>query len=139
MLLPIMCEELFKTSVIHVDSYDNSVLNGRIVNPSLGTQIPFHSTMDFIKQTETLLETLQFPQAFAKGREFVPRPEPALKEGNPIASAAPKGQLATFSLRVMFRQNATWQGSLTWTDTKQEHRFRSALELLRLIDSALVS
>ena len=134
-----MCDEFCKTSVIQVDSYDNSVLNGRIFNPSLGTQIPFHSTMDFIKQTEALLETLQFPQASTKGREFTPGPEPELKTGAKVTSAALKGQLATFSLRVMFRQNATWQGSLTWADNKQEQRFRSALELLRLIDSALVS
>ena len=134
-----MCDEFCKTSVIQVDSYDNSVLNGRIFNPSLGTQIPFHSTMDFIKQTEALLETLQFPQASTKGREFTPVPEPELKTGAKVTSAALKGQLATFSLRVMFRQNATWQGSLTWADNKQEQRFRSALELLRLIDSALVS
>ena len=35
------------------------------------------------------------------------------------------------------RQNATWQGSVTWVEKKEKQQFRSALELLKLIESAL--
>ena len=34
-------------------------------------------------------------------------------------------------------QNATWQGTVTWTDGKRTEPFHSALELIKLIDSAL--
>ena len=43
----------------------------------------------------------------------------------------------TFIVKVMNQQNATWQGSVTWVDEQREQYFRSALELLRLIDGAL--
>ena len=35
------------------------------------------------------------------------------------------------------RQNATWQGSISWTEKGVTKHFRSALELLKLIDSAI--
>lgn len=44
---------------------------------------------------------------------------------------------ATFIVRIHFRQNSTWQGSVTWADNKRTQNFRSALELVRLMDSAL--
>ena len=43
----------------------------------------------------------------------------------------------TFIIKVLDQQNATWQGSVTWVDEQREQYFRSALELLKLIDGAL--
>lgn len=43
----------------------------------------------------------------------------------------------TFVIKVLNTQNATWQGTVTWTDGKRTESFRSALELIKLIDSAL--
>ena len=43
----------------------------------------------------------------------------------------------TFIVKVLDQQNATWQGSVTWVDEHREQYFRSALELLKLIDGAL--
>ena len=40
----------------------------------------------------------------------------------------------TFILNIYDRQNATWQGSVTWVDKKEKQQFRSALELLKLIE-----
>lgn len=48
-----------------------------------------------------------------------------------------RGDEATFVVHIKYRQNATWQGRVTWADKKQSMNFRSALELLKLIDSAL--
>ena len=44
----------------------------------------------------------------------------------------------TFVIKVMNTQNATWQGTVTWTDGKRTEPFRSALELIKLIDSTLL-
>jgi len=41
--------------------------------------------------------------------------------------------------RILFRQNASWQGSVVWVEGRQEERFRSALELVLLMDSALTA
>ena len=47
------------------------------------------------------------------------------------------GHKASFIVRVTIRQNATWQGSISWTERGVTKHFRSALELIKLIDSAL--
>ncbi|MDR2355355.1 MAG: hypothetical protein LBE16_04075 [Clostridiales Family XIII bacterium] len=41
----------------------------------------------------------------------------------------------TFVVRILNRQNATWQGLVTHVDQKEEQPFRSLLELIKLIDS----
>lgn len=47
------------------------------------------------------------------------------------------GRKASFILRITSRQYATWQGSISWTEKGVTKHFRSALELLKLIDSAI--
>lgn len=44
---------------------------------------------------------------------------------------------ATFLLNIQDTQHATWQGTVTWVEKQQKQQFRSALELLKLIESAL--
>lgn len=50
-----------------------------------------------------------------------------------------KNKMNTFLVKIIDRQNATWQGSVTWIDEQREQKFRSALELLKLIDGAIDS
>ena len=46
-----------------------------------------------------------------------------------------KGRLATLKTRVMFRQNAEWQGNARWLEEDLAEDFSSVLELMMLIDS----
>jgi len=48
-----------------------------------------------------------------------------------------RGEQETFDVKILFRQNASWQGSVVWLEQKQEQSFRSVLELILLFDSAL--
>lgn len=43
----------------------------------------------------------------------------------------------TFIIDIKCVQNNTWQGTILWTQTQQKIPFRSALELIRLLDSAI--
>lgn len=43
----------------------------------------------------------------------------------------------TFIVKIMNTQNSTWQGSVTWVEEQRTQNFRSALELLKLIDGAM--
>ncbi|MBE5893900.1 MAG: hypothetical protein E7286_11105 [Lachnospiraceae bacterium] len=45
------------------------------------------------------------------------------------------GDKGTFLVRIQYRQNASWQGHVTWVEENKTVPFRSALELLKLIDS----
>lgn len=53
--------------------------------------------------------------------------------------AGKKTPRETFVIQILNTQNATWQGTVTWTDGRRTESFRSALELLRLMDSALLA
>jgi len=44
----------------------------------------------------------------------------------------------TFEVSVKFMQNSTWQGQIHWVEKNRKQSFRSALEMLKLMDEALV-
>lgn len=50
-----------------------------------------------------------------------------------------EGSKSTFVVQVQFCRNASWQGTVAWTEKKKEQSFRSALELIKLIDEALAA
>ena len=52
--------------------------------------------------------------------------------------AAKKTGHEHFMVQILDTQNATWQGVVTWTETGRKEPFRSALELIKLIDSTLL-
>lgn len=46
-------------------------------------------------------------------------------------------QGGTFVVRVEERERDSWQGEVTWTETNLKQYFRSALELLHLMEGAM--
>lgn len=42
-----------------------------------------------------------------------------------------------FIVKIMNTENFTWQGSVTWADKKKMQNFRSALELMKMLDAAI--
>lgn len=53
-----------------------------------------------------------------------------------VKSGADKPQ-GTFIIKILNKQHSTWQGSVTWVEEQKTQNFRSALELLKMIDGAL--
>ena len=43
----------------------------------------------------------------------------------------------TFVVHVTGREDATWQGQVTWLDERETRSFRSMLELIKLMDAAM--
>ena len=125
----------YRTTVVCVDAYDEGVLKGRLYNPSSPDGECFHSLMDFLLKMEALLDRMNFPQPFAEVRAFSSKTVPTT--ASPPQEEMHEGKRATFALRVLFRQNASWQGSVSWLEGGQEESFRSVLELLILMNSAL--
>jgi len=56
------------------------------------------------------------------------------KIDNPRDIGSTKG---TFEISVKFMQNSTWQGQIHWIEKNQKQNFRSALEMIKLMDEAL--
>lgn len=117
-----------------IDSYENGVLQGWF---SCAGQPPqsFSSLSQFLLKMEALLNRLQHPQAYTVLRTFSPPPLPEIDDC-PQDTPLPRSRI-TFELRILFRQHTSWQGILTWQEKKLERSFRSVLELILLLDSAL--
>ncbi len=43
----------------------------------------------------------------------------------------------SFVIEVQSRENHGWQGAIIWVEGQKKEYFRSALEMLKLIDSAV--
>lgn len=128
----------FRTTLVCIDSYDEGVPMGRFYNPSCPKGLSFHSLSQLLSRMEDLLDEMRFPQSFTVVRAF--SPASGLSVMKPDAeSRSQKGRLATFSVRVLFRQNASWQGTVAWLEDGREENFRSVLELILLMDSAMRS
>lgn len=125
----------YRTTVVCVDSYEQSVLTGRLYNPYLSEGRSFSSVMEFLRMMEDLLNGMNFPQPFTSIRSFQKSQEH--EQSGPPEHQPQEGKVGTFSVRVIFRQNSSWQGSVSWLEKGAEDSFRSALELLLLMDSAL--
>ena len=123
-----------RTIHVCVDDYQDGVPQGRVYNQSQEKGKVFRCLSQFLREMEKTLDCMQFPKAYTTTRTFAPIPSSGVP--SPEAEHA-AGSLATFVVRVLFRQNASWQGSVTWLEGKQEQSFRSALELIFLISSAL--
>ena len=52
---------------------------------------------------------------------------------------ADNGKEATFVVRVNTCENGSWQGQVTWADRDEKLNFRSAIELVSIMDGALNS
>ena len=123
------------TTLVCVDSRQNGDFSGRLYNPYLDSGQTFKGLMDFLLKMEDLLDRMRLPQSFTAKRSF----GPPLEQELPLKPELERrhGDEATFAVRVLFRQNASWQGTVTWQETGREEAFRSVLELLLLMSSAI--
>ncbi len=129
--------EAKRTMMFCIDSYEDQIPKGYIYGGIYETPQRFDCLLQMLLVIEQGLENANYPQAFMKMREFSPTKKIAtLKEDD---SDLKVGKLATFKVRILFRQNASWQGSISWLEGKSEEVFRSALELILLLNSALDS
>lgn len=125
-----------RTSSIQVISYENQNMKGFLNNPYFSGERYFENLVQMIFLIEEMLDDLNCPQRDMVSRSFGPQD---LIRKTPAYAPAPAERrvLANFQLRILFRQNASWQGSLSWKERMMESSFRSLLELIMLLDSAL--
>ena len=128
-------ENEYRTTMVCIDGYVDSVPTGRFYNLHCEEGIQFHGVVDLIKKMDNMLNQMRFPQSFSLVRTFSDTQPTTGKQS--FSEMKPRyGEVATFAVRVLFRQNASWQGSIQWVEGNREESFRSVLELLFLMDSA---
>ena len=128
--------EAYRKIRLYVDSYDQGVIKGKYIPPGQEESRPFSSLVRFLVETESMLDEARFPQAFTAKRTFCSL-DAAAPEGGGAGGSVCTGKRATFDIRLLFRQHTSWQGTITWVEGRGEQSFRSVLELILLIDSAL--
>lgn len=128
--------DVSRKNLVCVDSYDGGVLKGRLLSAWQDIEC-FSSLSQFLIKMEQLLDEMQQPQSYTTPRTFsdLLQPQTCSEDG----SRSRRGDRATFELQILFRQHSSWQGVLHWRERGLEHSFRSVLELVMLIDSALRS
>ena len=126
-----------RTYVVCVDSYEDKVLRGRIYNVLHESAVAFTSTVDMLLKLEALLDEAKLLQSYSTKRVFTQNR--SIGSLSPRTESIEEGEKATFTLKLLFRQNASWQGSVLWCEGNAEEPFRSVLELLLLMDNALSS
>ena len=91
--------------------------------------------MQFLALMDAIMDLDNQPQRSVEPRVFS---APASNVLDAARWERQKAQpIATFRISVLFRQNASWQGTVLWVDRDMESQFRSALELIGLMDNAL--
>lgn len=124
--------DAYRSITISIDNYQNEVMCGSLHHPHFEVPRYFSSTMQLLKLLENLFAETNYPQAYTTLRSFTRH-----SYSEPVPPAEHSGTVATFHVRVLFRQNASWQGEVLWEEKGLSESFRSVLELLLLIDSAL--
>ena len=127
--------EFDRTIMIYIDSYEDRIPVGRFHIVSHQDAQPFAGACQLLLGINDALDQNEFPKSFFELRKFhTPDELPDFSTG---LSNQCVSKLATFRIRILFRQNASWQGSVYWIEGNQEEYFRSVLELMVLMDDAL--
>jgi hypothetical protein len=132
--------ESLKTILVCVDSYDNLCINGCIYHSSFDDGEKFENLMQLLLVIERILESTGYPKPTTEKRRF--HSFKSLIEDSEMIDKKfdfqhLKGKMATFKIKIMFRQYASWQGSVSWMEGNNTEPFRSALELIMLMNSAM--
>ena len=127
-----------KKSVIKVHEYREMNISGVIVNPFYESELYFGSTTQLLKLLDQLQDDIRYPEKSMNPRSFAKDGSHSLAVGVQESDAQKKLKtLASFEISILFRQNASWQGSVVWMEKVASAEFRSVLELIFLIDSVL--
>ncbi|NLB29776.1 MAG: hypothetical protein GX823_06090 [Clostridiales bacterium] len=115
--------------------------SGRIVGQRLQAPIAFFDLPEMLLKIDAVMDLQDYPRAFQRKRKFENVSEKAVSVPYAVTAEdmmdsevvdGSSGELATITLQVMTRQNATWQGSVT--DGSERLMFDSVLQLLGFID-----
>lgn len=127
--------EINKTLVC-VDSYEKGVPVGRFYSSYPEAEV-FESMSQFLLKMEESMDDRQMAQSYTAPRTFSSVVGDLDRESPQVSVR--KGRKATFEIVVLFRQHTSWQGMIRWQEQQIEQSFRSVLELIRLMDSAMRS
>lgn len=128
--------------MIIIGDYQERIIAGDLEVIHSNETIGFQGLASLLAIMQEKLEHFGFPQASMALRSWDLKGSDERSvitdQYSPIPpSPAANPALASFMLRVQFRQNASWQGSIAWLEAGSTAAFRSVLELAGLIEQAV--
>lgn len=129
--------------VLAVDDKDIRGIQGRVYHAYSEEAIPIACFEEVIRIAENLFNDLGYPQMTTSDRDFwgnsysYRKKEEMVKVMDDKTLLEQQGDLGTFIIRVQHRQHSSWQGKVTWIEENETVNFRSALELMKMIDHVL--
>ena len=126
-----------------MDKRLNGETIGRIYHAYSKEAIHISGMEEMIVYLEGFFDRLGFPfpgtdeKTFSISGKKTEREERMIKVMREEDILENHGDAGTFIIRVQHRQHSSWQGLITWVDEDKTVAFRSALELIKLIDEAL--
>jgi len=130
-----------------IDGTDGDKVWGRVFSMRLSRPVDFVDLSDFVMKMDAMMDIQNFPQAFQRKRAFRVsagrhREEHILAatEGEAMPEAeveAAQGSRATLVVRVLTRQNASWQGHVAVPGRTGVLEFSSELGFVEIVLSML--
>jgi len=126
---------------VMIETTENHDVAGTLYNDSYAFAIDFQGIRQMLSILDDFFDYVNFPQATHEKRSF--SESPSRKEKHPprglreVSTEEMKDKQPAFLLHVQFRQNSTWQGTLSWLPEQKTKRFRSELEMIGMIAETL--
>ena len=119
-----------------VYSCDKQEIRGKIYHCSLKEPMDFRGISDMLLKVENIYDDIGFPLATPARRSINPgestvQPLRYYHDFKDFASM--EGEKFAFFLKVRYRQNVSWQGSIHFSGDVSSYQFRSVLELMGYI------
>lgn len=127
--------------ILCVDYYRDEKINGRIYHRYQTEPIRIGGMLEAVFEIDAFFDRLGYPFPGTESHYFIKHEKTQrIKMTRKLSDEEMlknNGEQGTFIIRVEQRQHSSWQGRITWVEEGKTENFRSALELLKMIDGAL--
>ena len=127
--------------ILCVDYYRDEKINGRIYHRYQTEPIRIGGMLEAVFEIDAFFDRLGYPFPGTESHYFIKHEKTQqIKMTRKLSDEEMlknNGEQGTFIIRVEQRQHSSWQGRVTWVEEGKTENFRSALELLKMIDGAL--
>lgn len=123
-----------RTCQVAVNSYDSGLLEGSVQNAFINHLEEFKGTIGLADAMVHLFEV-----GIGRSASGIAPGECKIISEETWGTYRKGGRRATFVIKILYREHSTWQGVICWRETGEKQAFRSFLEMIILMASALES
>jgi len=134
-------ESIPSQSIVYLAPMHSQTMKGRVYSVHYKKSCQFNNECEMLNGMDDLFDSLTFPQATFETRDFLDKKNTHITRKaedtmDDEMSEILQNQKTTFIVNIQYRQNATWQGTITWVEQNITQHFRSAFEMLKLMEQA---